>query len=406
MRIVMFYHSLLSDWNHGNAHFLRGVVSELLSRGHEVRVYEPKDAWSLENLLIERTEEPIQRFYEAYPGLESTRYDLKRLDLDEALDDADMVIVHEWNAHELVQRIGKHRANIGGYRLLFHDTHHRSVSDRSSMVAYDLSNYDGVLAYGNIIRDIYLTEGWTQRAWTWHEAADVRVFHPIDATCHAQENLTPQSLAPNGIGGQFSSFLQGEELGERSKSLGDLVWIGNWGDDERKSELYEFLIDPVKELGLKARVHGVRYPQEAIASLASAGIEYAGWLPNYEVPQAFSRFKLTVHVPRRPYVKALPGIPTIRVFEALACGIPLVSAPWNDVEGLFSPGKDFLIAHTGEEMIRHLNDLLQDEERRKEIASHGRQTILQRHTCAHRVDELLNIYAELEGTEQQKVAIA
>jgi spore maturation protein CgeB len=406
MRIVMFYHSLLSDWNHGNAHFLRGVVSELLSRGHEVRVYEPKDAWSLENLLIERTEEPIQRFYEAYPGLESTRYDLKRLDLDEALDDADMVIVHEWNAHELVQRIGKHRANIGGYRLLFHDTHHRSVSDRSSMVAYDLSNYDGVLAYGNIIRDIYLTEGWTQRAWTWHEAADVRVFHPIDATCHAQENLTPQSHREQGKGGQFSSFLQGEGLGERSKSLGDLVWIGNWGDDERKSELYEFLIDPVKELGLKARVHGVRYPQEAIASLASAGIEYAGWLPNYEVPQAFSRFKLTVHVPRRPYVKALPGIPTIRVFEALACGIPLVSAPWNDVEGLFSPGKDFLIAHTGEEMIRHLNDLLQDEERRKEIASHGRQTILQRHTCAHRVDELLNIYAELEGTEQQKVAIA
>jgi spore maturation protein CgeB len=51
MQIVMFYHSLLSDWNHGNAHFLRGVVSELRSRGHDVRVYEPKDAWSLENLL-------------------------------------------------------------------------------------------------------------------------------------------------------------------------------------------------------------------------------------------------------------------------------------------------------------------------------------------------------------------
>ena len=44
---------------------------------------------------------------------------------------------------------------------------------------------------------------------------------------------------------------------------------------------------------------------------------------------------MTVHVPRRPYVDALPGIPTIRVFEALACGIPLVSAPWRDEEGLF-----------------------------------------------------------------------
>ena len=377
MRIVMFYHSLLSDWNHGNAHFLRGVVSELGSRGHDVRVYEPKDAWSLENLLAEHGEEPIKRFYAAYPGLESTRYDLKTLDLDEALDDADLIIVHEWNAHELVQRVGKHRASVGGYRLLFHDTHHRSVSDRSSMAGYDLSNYDGVLAYGNVIRDIYLTEGWTQRAWTWHEAADIRLFHPTHNFELEEKSENPKSKIQN------------------PKSLGDLVWIGNWGDDERTAELYEFLIEPVKELGLKARVHGVRYPEEAIASLASAGIEYAGWLPNYQVPQVFSHFKLTVHVPRRPYTKALPGIPTIRIFEALACGIPLVSAPWEDVEGLFTPGKDFLIAHTGEEMKQQLKDLLQDEQRRKELAHHAHQTILARHTCAHRVDELLDIYAEL-----------
>jgi spore maturation protein CgeB len=357
----MFYHSLLSDWNHGNAHFLRGVVSEMRSRNYDIQVYEPKEAWSLENLLKEHGEEPIERFYATYGGLKSIRYDLKTLDLDQVLDDADLVIVHEWNDHELVQRVGRHRANVGGYRLLFHDTHHRSVSDRSLMAAYDLSHYDGVLAYGNVIRDLYLTQSWTRRAWTWHEAADTRLFHPIDGV----------------------------------KSEGDLVWIGNWGDDERTAELYEFLIEPVKELQLKTRVHGVRYPKEAIASLAAANIEYAGWLPNYEVPQIFSRFKLTIHIPRRPYVKALPGIPTIRVFEALACGIPLISAPWNDIESLFTPGKDFLIANTGEEMKRHLQDLLQDEQKRKELALHGRQTILTRHTCTHRVDELLKIYTEL-----------
>ncbi|HEY9890246.1 MAG TPA: glycosyltransferase [Candidatus Sericytochromatia bacterium] len=361
MRIVMFYHSLLSDWNHGNAHFLRGVVSEMRSRNYDIQVYEPKEAWSLENLLKEHGEEPIERFYATYGGLKSIRYDLNTLDLDQVLDDADLVIVHEWNDHELVQRVGRHRASVGGYRLLFHDTHHRSVSDRSLMAAYDLSHYDGVLAYGNVIRDLYLTQSWTRRAWTWHEAADTRLFHPIDGV----------------------------------KSEGDLVWIGNWGDDERTAELYEFLIEPVKELQLKTRVHGVRYPKEAIASLAAANIEYAGWLPNYEVPQIFSRFKLTIHIPRRPYVKALPGIPTIRVFEALACGIPLISAPWNDIESLFTPGKDFLIANTGEEMKRHLQDLLQDEQKRKELALHGRQTILTRHTCTHRVDELLKIYTEL-----------
>ena len=77
MRIVMFYHSLLSDWNHGNAHFLRGVVAELLSRGHDVRVYEPRDAWSLQNLRREHGEEPVRQFHAAYPdlGRASIQYD-------------------------------------------------------------------------------------------------------------------------------------------------------------------------------------------------------------------------------------------------------------------------------------------------------------------------------------------
>src|SRR5215210_1380406 len=157
LRIVMFYHSLLSDWNHGNAHFLRGVVSELKARGHDVRVYEPRDAWSLQNLLAEHGKTPLREFRAAYPQLDSIRYDLASLRLDAALEGADLVLVHEWNAHELVRRIGEHRARHGGYQLLFHDTHHRAVTDRSSLAAYDLSQYHGVLAYGNVLRDLYLS---------------------------------------------------------------------------------------------------------------------------------------------------------------------------------------------------------------------------------------------------------
>src|SRR4051812_26530306 len=107
MPIVMFYHSLLSDWNHGNAHFLRGIVSELLLRGHDVRVYEPRDNWSLQNLREQHGEEPIEQFRAAYPRLASIAYDLDTLDLDEVLDGADLVLVHEWNDHGLVARIGE-----------------------------------------------------------------------------------------------------------------------------------------------------------------------------------------------------------------------------------------------------------------------------------------------------------
>lgn len=370
MRVVIFCHSLLSDWNHGNAHFLRGVASELLSRGHEVTVYEPRDAWSIRNLVAEHGDAPIAAFHRAYPTLWARRYDPATFDVEAAVAGAGLVLVHEWNEPELVAAVGTARARGGGFRLFFHDTHHRAVTAPEEMLDYDLREYDGVLAFGAVIRDLYLERGWAQRAWTWHEAADPHVFRPMRAEPRA----------------------------------GDLVWIGNWGDDERSDELREFLIDPVHDLGLRATVHGVRYPPEALEMLSRAGIQYGGWLPNFDAPRVFARHRVTVHVPRRPYAQALPGIPTIRPFEALACGIPLVSAPWDDAEGLFTPGTDFLVAHDGAAMRRCLRDVLHDTALAAALAGAGRRTILERHTCAHRVDELLAIHDSLAPPREELIA--
>jgi spore maturation protein CgeB len=367
MRILMFYHSLLSDWNHGNAHFLRGVATELISRGHNVEVFEPENSWSLQNLVAENGGEPVRRFHVAYPHLKSTRYVLDQLDFDELFDGADLVIVHEWNSHELVKRIGEQRARGGDFTLLFHDTHHRMLTSPENMAGYDLSNYDGVLAYGKVLQEMYESRG-VQRAWTWHEAADTHVFRPISNLTHS----------------------------------GDLVWIGNWGDDERTAELHEFLIEPVRELGLRARVYGVRYPDSAKETLRDAGMDYAGWLPNFDVPKIFSEFKFTVHVPRRPYVRALRGIPTIRPFEAMACGIPLVSAPWDDAENLFRPGRDYLVARNGAEMKQHLRTLMNEPSLARELAKSGWETIREHHTCKHRVDELFSILEEIHPADSSE----
>jgi spore maturation protein CgeB len=470
MRIVMFYHSLLSDWNHGNAHFLRGIASELIARGHRVDIYEPEDSWSLQSLIQEHGEKPLRKFWEAYPTLKAKRYrfgtqaELERavpphpdplprgegtacerasidemasckpnagparnadsrekldtipplpkgegrgegkrafrtsgglissqqllpqaipLELDEALDGADLVIVHEWNAHKLVCRIGEHRAR-NDYVVLFHDTHHRMVTQPESMAAYDLSHYDGVLAYGEVLRELYEARGNVARAWTWHEAADTRVFKPVPGRAGCPQPAAHGAGAQNGAMGTL-------------RPARDLVWIGNWGDDERTAELHEFLIEPAKELQLNARVYGVRYPDAAQTALRDAGIDYGNWLPNFEAPRVFGEFKFTVHVPRRPYVKTLPGIPTIRPFEALACGIPLICSPWNDAEHLFRPGTDYLVANNGTEMKQHMRAVLNDPQLAAELARNGLETIRKRHTCAHRVDELLSIYAELTG---------
>ena len=362
MKTVLFCHSLVSDWNHGNAHFLRGIAWELLARGHEVEIQEPVDSWSAANLAADQGDDALLAYRTAYPQLASTRYRLSRLDLDRVTDGADLVLVHEWNEPALVAALGAHRAAGGRYRLLFHDTHHRSVSEPEAMAAYDLDGYDGVLAFGEAVRERYLAAGWARRAWTWHEAADARVFRPRPDV-------------------------------ERAA---DLVWIGNWGDGERSAELEEYLLAPARELGLSGRVHGVRYPAEGRAAVAAAGLDFAGYLPNHRVPEAFAAHRVTVHVPRRFYVDRLAGVPTIRPFEALACGIPLVSAPWRDSEGLFRPG-DFLVARDGREMRRHLADLLADPELAGAVARQGRETVLARHTCAHRVDELLAVLAALDG---------
>src|SRR5688572_24737862 len=122
MKIALFYHSLLSDWNHGNAHFLRGIVAELQTRGHEVTVFEPHDAWSRVQLIEQHGEAPICGFRTLYPHLRSVCYHLERLDVDAVLDGVDMVIVHEWNDPALIVRLGTHRRRHSGYVLFYHDT--------------------------------------------------------------------------------------------------------------------------------------------------------------------------------------------------------------------------------------------------------------------------------------------
>jgi hypothetical protein len=155
--------------------------------------------------------------------------------------------------------------------------------------------------------------------FVWHEAADVTVFHP-----------------PKGAVGPAGPRLD-RQLGRRRAHGRDR------GLPARSR----------RDAGLPLDIHGVRYPEAAKALLARYGATYRGWLANAAVPGAFARHLATVHVPRRFYVETLPGIPTIRVFEALACGIPLVSAPWRDVEGLFRSGEDYLVGHDRASMTAH-----------------------------------------------------
>jgi spore maturation protein CgeB len=375
MRVVLFCQSIVSCWNNGHVHFLRGVTRELLRLGVEVVVYEPKDGWSRMNAVRDGGAAALAEAAALVPGATVHTYDLDRIDLDHATDGADVAIVQEWNARDLIAAIGRHRVGGARYTLLFHDSHHRSVTAPGDLGSFDLDGYDGVLAFGEVIRQIYLKRGWTQRAFTWHEAADTTLFQP------------PPPFPPP---------LAGEGREGVAQQDTDLIWIGNWGDDERSRELTTYLIEPAAALGLRTRIHGVRYPDDVRTMLADRGIAYGGWLPNHRAPAAYARARVTVHVPRRPYCDVLRGIPTIRVFEAMACGIPLICSPWRDEERLFPEGAYIGVA-TRSEMSDALSQVLRDKDLAQHLIVTGLRAIRARHTCAYRVRQLLSIVEELGG---------
>lgn len=365
LRFRLFAHSWISDWNHGNAHFLRGLASEIARLGHDVRCYEEVNSWSVKNLLQEGDAgaRALSGFRQAFPELQTRFYqagqNFPRFAENE-LRGADVVIIHEWNDPAVVKSILDLKPKLG-FVALFHDTHHRAYTSPRQILRMPLQEFDGVLAFGEGIRRIYSEAFGVKRTWTFHEAADTVRFHPATAQKHT-----------------------------------DVVWVGNWGDEERTRELEEFLVGPAAALrNRKFAVYGVRYPRAALHQLREAGIDFRGYLPNLDAPGTYANSCISLHVPRRFYANGLSGIPTIRMFEAMACGSPLLCSPWVDTEHLFSPGQDYICASSSTEMQAQIEFLLRDDAAREQLTRNGLKTIHSRHTCAHRAKELLDLCQEL-----------
>ena len=226
--------------------------------------------------------------------------------------------MHEWNDPALVAALGSLRKRGGRFHPAFHDTHHRAVSDPAAIRAFDLSGYDGVLAFGETLADVYRRWGWGDRVWTWHEAADTRLFHPPGAA---------------KASGRDSS---GSAIGATASARAELRIFSC--ARARRRPAARHLWRPLSRRGA-----GDADP--------AAGAHYRGWLPNARVPELFAR-----HSPRsmcrvgfiRRRCRAFRPFASSRRSPAAS----LVSSPWDDAEHLFRPGRDYLVAHDGAAMTR------------------------------------------------------
>jgi spore maturation protein CgeB len=301
----------------------------------------------------------IEGFREDFPDLHFERYDLGP-DLERwlrpRLADADVVVVHEWTEPGVVRLLGQVCRSLG-VRTLFHDTHYRVVLDTPYRASLGLEQFQTILAYSPSLAQRFRTLGF-RNVQVFHEAADTTIFAPLDVPKRA-----------------------------------DVVFVGNYGDGDRSNELEGFVFGPRGDLPhLCYAIYGVRYPQHVLRRFTNGlDIRYHGWLPNVRVPDVYSAARVVLHVPRRQYVELLPGTPTIRIFEALASGACLISIPWEDTDHLFEAGADYVVARSPDEMRDRIAWLCADDAARERFGQHGRATILARHTCGHRADQLLDL---------------
>jgi spore maturation protein CgeB len=282
--------------------------------------------------------------------------------LSRLLSGVDVLIVHEWNPPKLVRAAGR-LAAAGEVLTFFHDTHYRAVTRPDLWRRLKLHRYSGVLAFSPALRAVYQDVYGVEYVHIFHEGADTHVFQPLPAPADGP--------------------------------LYDVVFIGNWGDDDRAASMQAYLFDVAAALPRhRFLLHGVRYTPEVLAALARSGIRYGDWVANAATPAVYAAARVAVHIPRQPYLEMLPGTPTIRIFEALACGRALISLPWADTDGLFTAGRDYLEACSPAEMTALVKELCADDARREALGAHGLTTVRARHTCAHRAAELLQIVRE------------
>lgn len=350
LKIVILGLSITSSWGNGHATTFRGLVRELANRGHEVLFLERDVPWYASNRDL-----PVPPFgrTELYQNLEELK-DRFANDVREA----DCVIVGSYVPEGV--RVGEWATTKAKGVTMFYD-----IDTPVTLAKLARSDYE-YLAPQLIARyDVYLsfTGGETLRRIEREFASPAAraLYCSVDETLYRPEML---------------------------EAVWDLGYMGTFSAD-RQPPLDELMLEPARRAtDLQFVVAGPQYPAEIVWTENVERIEH---LPPAEHQKFYNSQKFTLNITRADMIRA--GFsPSVRLFEAAACAVPIISDFWTGLDSFFEFDREILVARSATDTLRFLRETGEDE--RREIGERARARVLAEHTAAHRAHELENYILE------------
>ena len=349
MRIVIFGLAVSSSWGNGHATLWRGLCRALGERGHHVSFYE-RDVpyYAAHRDLHELPHGRLVLYSDWQTVLPDARRELAQADVG-------IVTSYCFDAIEAGNLVRESKALRVFYDL---DTPVTLANlSREEEVAYigpdGLRDYDIVLSYtGGRALEQLVTRLGARRAVALYGCVDPQVHHPVPPVDGYRCTLS---------------------------------YLGTYAED-RQAALEQLFIEPARRSpDTRFLIGGSQYPAEFPWT---SNIHFAWHVPPPSHAAFFCSSRFTLNVTRGAMAE-MGYCPSGRLFEATACGVPVISDTWEGVEHFFAPGSEILAVNNTEGVLHALQ--LGDAEISR-LAQRARERVLDEHTAAHRARELEHIF--------------
>ena len=351
MRVVVLGLAITSSWGNGHATTYRALVRGLATRGHDVLFLERDQHWYRDNRDLPQPPYCRVELYEDVGEL-AERF-------GDDLRDADLVILGSYVPEGI--EIADVLFRVARGCTAFYD-----IDTPVTLAALERGSTD-YLHRRHVPRfDLYLSFTGGPTLDRLERDLGARCARPLYCSVDP-ETYYPEPDAPKDF---------------------DLGYLGTYSAD-RQPTLDRFLIQPA------ARWHGGRFviagPQYPDDMAHPPNVERITHLSPREHRTFYNRVRFTLNVTRQDMIAA--GFsPSVRLFEAAACGTPIVSDEWKGLETVLTPGTEILLARTGQDVLGYLRDMPDCE--RLEVGRSARRRVLRAHTSVHRAIELEQYVAE------------